>query len=149
MKKALAILAVAVLCSTFAFADAPGSLVWSGNAAGNYTANVACLPSLTGGSLIVLGDFFNNQTWTGSEVQTFTLTGGGNEQFGLTFSASGDLDVIWQGNWSSTPQSVMIEGQCGSYLTFTYTLTSANFTGVTLAGTKTFTAGMTATLTAY
>lgn len=62
MKKLYAILALVVLTSVIAWSAPVNQSITLTNNAGKYTANIFCLPSLTGGASITLGNFFTSQT---------------------------------------------------------------------------------------
>ncbi|MCX7735540.1 MAG: hypothetical protein N2319_02400 [Candidatus Kapabacteria bacterium] len=151
MKKLFAILAVLVLFGTAAWAQAVGQLDWSDEATNDYKAYVVCQPELSPATDIVLGDFFINQEWTGSESMTFTLTGGATEGtdqvFAITYIEIPEAGfVVDDGKWLEKLTEVNITGSCGAQKTFTYTLKKAHFTAT---GNLTLTVGIEAELTSY
>lgn len=62
MKKLYAILAVAFMATFIAYSAPLTSTTTLNNNSGVYTANIYCLPTLAGGSSIVLGNFFTGQS---------------------------------------------------------------------------------------
>jgi hypothetical protein len=119
MKKLFAILAVVVMTSIFAFAAPISQSTTLTNNAGVYTANIYCLPTLAGGSSIVLGNFFTGQSNVNvssaspqtynvngpnlsTEVWNFTANGAGLAASGFQISGTMNAADKLTGGWAIT-----------------------------------------------
>ena len=163
MKNLLAILAVAILGSAFAFA-AYTAPTFTETTTNNFSATIWCTPTFTndgGADDIFLGNFFNGvhtySSFVGVSAINYTLTAQPEELFDIvsTVTPTGS-DVVWVWRFDNAAlnnkELNINDGQtkgtdCAATLGFKFTVVSLATTAATTSGDKTLEVEVVVTMT--